>query len=257
MEVLWTQAAGHATNLAKKAALEGASLVVAAGGDGTFNEVMNGLAGGAVPMALLPLGTTNVLAKELKVPEDPRGAVRKILEGRAREIYLGNMSFLDGCQRKFFLMAGMGFDAEAVYRVNRKLKKLYGKAGYLTSGLKLLKVWAPQTKHSLIDGRQYPFSSLVVCKGARYGGYPKMAPDAGMEDGSFYAVVMSGSKRLDVLRYAFGVITGRHLAYKDVAYVRCLRVQVQDTARIQADGDYIGESPVLIEIAREKLKMIY
>ncbi len=277
VELMWTQEAGHATRLAKQAADGGAYLVVAAGGDGTFNEVMNGLTSGnevmngltagnevmngpaarGPAMALLPLGTTNVLAKELKVPEDARGAVQRILEGRVREIYLGSMSFPDGRRRRFFLMAGMGFDAEAVYQVNRRLKKLYGKAGYLTSGLKLLKSWAPEPKSVLIDGRQYFFSSLIVCNGARYGGYPKMAPDANVEDGWLYAVVMSGRKRLAVLKYALGVVTGRHTSFKDVAYLKCRSVQVQDTARIQADGDYIGESPVLIETAKEKLKLVY
>ena len=276
VEVMWTRERGHATLLAKQAAAGGASLVVAAGGDGTFNEVMNGLTAGnevmndhtagneagvpggcRVPMALLPCGTTNVLAKELGVPEDAGGAVKKILEGRVREIYLGNMAFPGGSSRRFFLMAGMGFDAEAVYQVNRRLKKLYGKAGYLTSGLKLLKDWAPEPKNALIDGRRYFFSSLVVCKGARYGGYPKMAPDASVEDAWLYAVVMSGRKRLDVLRYAMGVVTGRHTSFRDVSCLKCRSVQVQDTVRIQADGDYIGESPVLIETAKEKLKMVY
>ncbi len=236
--------------------------MVAAGGDGTFNEVMNGLTavdegiGGTVPMALLPLGTTNVLAKELKVPEDAEGAVRRILEGRMKRIYLGNISFPDGCQRRFFLMAGIGFDAEAVYHVNRRLKKLYGKAGYMTSGLKLLKDWRPEPRLALIDGRQFFFSSLIVCKGARYGGYPKAAPDASVEESSLYAVVMSGRERLDVLRYAFGIITGRHTSFKDVEYLKCQSVQVRDRARIQADGDYIGESPASIGIARENLDII-
>ena len=84
-----------------------------------------------------------------------------------------------------------------------------------------------------------------------------MAPDARVEDGWLYAVVMSGRKRLDVLRYALGVVTGRHTSLKDVVYLKCRSVQVQDTARIQADGDYIGESPVLIGTAKEKLKLVY
>ncbi len=266
VDILWTEARGHATELARKTALEGASLVVAAGGDGTFNEVMNGLTAGGgaaggverrpVPMALLPLGTTNVLAKELKVPEDAEGAVRRILEGRAKRIYLGNISFPDGRQRRFFLMAGIGFDAEAVYNVNRRLKKLYGKTGYLTSGLKLLKDWRPEPKLALIDGKQYFFSSLIVCKGARYGGYPKAAPDANVEKDLLYAVVMSGRGRLDVLKYAFGIITGRHTSFKDVTYLKCRSVQVRDRARIQADGDYVGETPASIGIASENLNII-
>ncbi|MDA8169448.1 MAG: diacylglycerol kinase family protein, partial [Nitrospiraceae bacterium] len=145
VDVLETEARGHATLLAKEAALGGASVVIAAGGDGTFNEVMNGLAGGEVPMAILPTGTTNVLAKELGIPEDVNGAVDCILSCRPKEIFLAKLAFPDGVERKFFLMAGVGFDAEAVYMVNRRLKKYSGKGGYFASGLKVLAGWKPET----------------------------------------------------------------------------------------------------------------
>ncbi len=217
---------------------------------------MNGLAGGDVPMAIIPVGTTNVLAKELKIPEDVEGAVQRIIAGRPRRLYVADMVFPDGRSRKFFLMAGIGFDAEAVYNVSRKLKRLSGKAGYLAGGLKVLRHWHPVPKRAVIDGQKFEFSSLIVCKGARYGGYPKAAPDASPENPDLYAVLMRGGKRIDVLRYALGIITGRHTAFRDVAYLKCGRVDIPDTARIQADGDYIGESPVSIETSREKIMFV-
>ena len=256
MEVLRTEARGHAVELAGGAAAAGAALIVAAGGDGTFNEVMNGLAGSSVPMAIIPAGTTNVLAKELEIPEDVKGAVERIIAGRARRLYVGNMAFPDGVSRKFFLMAGAGFDAEAVYNVDRKLKSLSGKAGYLAGGLKVLRDWDPTPKRAIIDGLQFEFSSLIVCKGARYGGYPKAAPDASLENPDLYAVVMHGGKRRDVLRYTLGILTGRHTAFRDVTYLKCGRVDVLDTAHIQADGDYIGKSPVTIETSRETVLFV-
>ncbi len=256
MEILRTEAPGHGSALARGAALAGAGLVVAAGGDGTFNEVMNGLAGGDVPMAIIPAGTTNVLAKEMKIPEDVKGAVGRIIAGRPRRLYVGGMAFPNGVTRKFFLMAGVGFDAEAVYNVSRKLKSFTGKAGYLAGGLRVLLDWDPAPKKAFIDGRPFEFSSLIVCKGARYGGYPRAAPDASLENPDLYAVVMRGRKRQDVLRYAFGIVTGRHTAFRDVAYLRCGRVDVRDVAHIQADGDYIGKSPVTIETSRETLMFV-
>ena len=208
-------------------------------------------------MAILPLGTTNVLAKELKIPEDVNRAVARIINGRARRLYVGNLTFPYGDSKKFFLMAGVGFDAEAVYNVNRKLKSMGGKAGYLAGGLRVLLDWAPGPKRALIDRRPFEFSSLIVCKGARYGGYPKAAPDASLENPGLYAVVMRGGKRRDVLRYTFGILTGRHTAFSDVAYLKCGRVEVLDAAHIQADGDYIGKTPVAIETARETLLFVY
>lgn len=256
-QIFWTEAGGHGAELARKAALGGAGLVVAAGGDGTFNEVMNGLAGGDVPMAILPIGTTNVLAKELHIPEDVEGAIRRITAGRPRQLYVGKMTFPDGAARKFFLMAGIGFDAEAVYSVNRTLKSLSGKAGYFVSGMKVLARWRPEPKRAAIDGREFRFTSLLVCKGARYGGYPKAAPDASLEAPGLRAVLMQGGKRRDIFRYAFGIITGRHTAYKDVLYLRCDKVDVSDDARVQADGDYIGKSPVTIETAKERVWFVF
>lgn len=256
VEILRTEARGQGTALAGSAARGGAGLVVAAGGDGTFNEVMNGLAGGGVPMAIIPLGTTNVLAKELKIPEDVEGAVQRIITGRPRPLYVANLIFPAGLSRKFFLMAGIGFDAEAVYNVNRRLKSFTGKAGYLAGGLKVLLDWNPGLKRAVIDGHKFEFKNLIVCKGARYGGYPKAAPDASLETPDLYAVLMRGGRRIDVLRYAFGIITGRHTAFRDVTYLRCRRVNVLDEERIQADGDYIGKSPVTIETSREKILFV-
>ena len=234
----------------------GAGLIVAAGGDGTFNEVMNGLAGSDVPMAIMPLGTTNVLAKELKIPEDAEGAAERIINGRERRLYAGSLSFPGGPRRKFFLMAGVGFDAEAVYNVNKKLKSLSGKAGYLAGGLRVLLDWTPKAKKALIDGRPFEFSSLIVCNGARYGGYPKAAPDASLENPDLYAVVMRGGRRRDVLRYTLGILTGRHMGLSGVAYLKCGRVEVLDEAHIQADGDYIGKTPVTIETAGETVLFV-
>lgn len=217
---------------------------------------MNGLAGSPVPMAIIPIGTTNVLAKELDIPENIPGAVSRIINGSPRQLYVGEMIF-PGFSRKFFIMAGVGFDAEAVYNVNIKLKRLSGKTGYFAGGIKVLRNWRPKPKRAVVDGREFEFSSLIVCKGARYGGYAKMAPDASLGNPDLYAVLMHGGKRRDVLKYTLGVITGRHTGFKDVSCLRCAKVEVPDEARVQADGDYIGKSPVSIKTADERIMFIY
>lgn len=259
--VFFTERAGHAVELARRAALEGASLVIAAGGDGTFNEVMNGLISasrGDTPMAILPTGTTNVLAKELGIPEDIKGATGRVLSGGPREVFLGRVTFADGGQRRlFFQMAGVGFDAEAVLHVNKALKRYWGKGAYILSGLALALRWRPVPIAVRVDGALYTASSLIVCNGAKYGGHMKAAPGASLFAPRLYAVLMRGLKKRDVPRYALGVLTGRHTGFGDVSVVECRKeVEVMGRAHLQTDGDYAGTSPAIIDIAPERLKII-
>ncbi|MDA8156195.1 MAG: diacylglycerol kinase family lipid kinase [Actinomycetota bacterium] len=259
---LQTAHKGHGIELAKKAAQEGMDIVVAAGGDGTFNEVANGLAGSGAAMGIIPTGTTNVLAKELHIPGNVEGAARLIAgrmkKGGARPVYLGHLGFENGLERKFLLMAGVGFDGEAVYRVATAAKGSPGKTGYIMGGLKLLGGWKPERLSLKIDGgRQIAASSVIVCKGARYGGYMKAAPDADISTPYLYAVAVRGFGKLDILRFALGFLAGAHTTMKGVLYTSCSSIQISGTPHVQADGDYIGKGPLTVEIAKEKLRMVY
>ncbi len=230
---------------------------MAAGGDGTFNEVANALAGTGVPMGLLPMGTTNVLAKELRYPEDVRGAVKRILSGNVHDAHLGRLNFPDGTERRYFLMAGVGFDAWAVYNVDKKLKKYSGKAAYILSGLKNLLRWNPEPLKIRLDGEEYRAASAIICKGASYGGYMKAAPHASIMDPTLYAVLMRKKGRLSVLKYTAGILIGIHTRFRDVVYRECNKVEIASPAHVQADGDYIGKSPVVIDISPEMLRLIF
>ena len=251
-----TEKKGDGIPLAKKAIEEGASLVIAAGGDGTFNEVMNGLLGANIPMALLPMGTTNVLAKELNIPEDTEGSIKTVLSGKEHIISTGRLAF-EGVERDFFLMAGIGFDAEAVYSVDKRLKRYSGKGGYIWSALKNLVNWNPSPLHVTVDGRSFTCYSLIICNGAKYGGHMKAAPNARLDEPVLYAVLMHGRRRLDVIRYAIGILTGTHLRLKDVTYLRCSDITIEGNAHIQADGDYMGVTPARITLSRDSLRLIY
>ncbi|HET7480790.1 MAG TPA: acylglycerol kinase family protein, partial [Rubrobacteraceae bacterium] len=118
-EVLNTERPDHATELA---ALAGDRLVVAAGGDGTVNEVINGLSPGAT-LGILPLGTANVLARELGLPRNPEAACHRILKGDHSRIDLGVATNREGAERRFACMAGVGFDASVVRTVTPRLKR--------------------------------------------------------------------------------------------------------------------------------------
>src|SRR4030043_1021882 len=121
VDVHFTERKGDAEVIAREAIKELPSLIVAAGGDGTFNEVGNGIAGSDIPMALLPLGTTNVLAKELDIPEDIERAIGIAVRGAPKTVSLGKITITRHSSlisRYFCLMAGLGFDRGAALGIS-------------------------------------------------------------------------------------------------------------------------------------------
>jgi len=146
VELLLTKQRGEAEQFAKDAAKRVPFVIMAAGGDGTFNEVANGIAGSEIPMAILPLGTTNVLAKELGIPDTVEGALEVALNNTPKSVSLGRIAIVRDTSRVFryfILMAGIGFDGEAVYGINETCKKISGKGAYLYCGVKTLLRFAP------------------------------------------------------------------------------------------------------------------
>jgi len=262
VEVLFTEQKGDAESLARDAIKESPSLVIAAGGDGTFNEVVNGLVGSEIPMAILPLGTTNVLAKELRVPEVVEGAMKVALSSAPKTVSLGKVMHLLGQKdfgnaRYFCLMAGIGFDGEAVLRVNKTLKKISGKGAYFYSALKSLSRFNPEELIFDIDGKLYTGYTAVVGKSAKYGGNYRIAPDARLTDHFLYVCLFKGRKRLDILRYVLGIAAGRHLGFKDVEYIKATTVEVKGNAHMQVDGDYFGKIPAKIEVATNVVRLVF
>jgi len=260
VEVLFTEKKGNAESLAREAIRELPSLIIAAGGDGTFNEVINGIAGSEIPMAIFPLGTTNVLAKEIGIPEDVKGAMEIAVTGTTKTISLGKIAITRPSSlvsRYFVLMAGIGFDGEAVFGINETFKKISGKGAYIYSGLKVLSGFNPREITFDIDGKTYSGYSAIISKTAKYGGDFKITPDARLTDPTLYICLFKGKKRLDVLRYVFGIATGSHLRFKDVEYLKAKRIKIDGNAHIQIDGDYFGMTPAKIEVAPNTLRLIY
>ncbi len=227
--------------------------IIACGGDGTFNEVANGITGTGVPMALFPMGTTNVLAKELGIPEDLR-ALRLLIDGDILETYPGRIRTGD-TERYFLLMAGLGFDAEAVLRVNRELKRLSGKFAYIMSGLRLFIVYSPQEINISIDGEEMVCSNLIIARAGCYGGRFKIAPDADLRKPFLYSVIFTGRGRMDLLRYVTGVLMQRHIHYRDVIYREAKRVFIKTPVHIQIDGDYLMIDSAEISISERPLRI--
>ncbi|HYA12402.1 MAG TPA: diacylglycerol kinase family protein [Thermodesulfovibrionales bacterium] len=266
VEVLFTERKRHAENLAREAVKRFPSLIIAAGGDGTFNEVINGIAGSEVPMAILPLGTTNVLAKELGIPEDIERALEIALQNTPKTISLGKISGICGNQltchpslvtRYFVLMAGIGFDGEAVLGVNETLKKFSGKGAYIYSGIRTLFRFRPSELFFHIDGVTISGYTAIIGKAAKYGGNYRISPDARLSDPFFYVCLFKGKNRSDILRYVFGIVTNRHLKFRDVEYRKATTIEVKGNAHIQIDGDYFGKTPVKVEVVPNIVRLIF
>ena len=260
VDILFTEQKGHAESLARSAIKESPSLVIAAGGDGTFNEVVNGIAGTEIPMAILPLGTTNVLAKELGLPEDVEGAMEVAVSYIPKTVSVGKIGITLNSSlvtRYFILMAGIGFDGEAVFRINETLKKNSGKGTYIFSGFKTLLTFNPGRLVLDIDGKTCAGYSVIISKVAKYGGNLKITPDARLTDPFFYVCLFKGKGRLDIIRYVTGIVTGKHLSFRDVEYVKAKNIDVKGDAHIQIDGEYFGRSPAKIEVVPDIVRIIF
>ena len=260
VEVFFTTHRGHAESIAREAIDKSPSLIIAAGGDGTFNEVVNGIAGSEAPMAILPLGTTNVLAKELGIPENVEGAMEIAVGRTPKTVSLGKIVITRHSSlviRHFCLMAGLGFDGEAVFGINEAFKKFSGKGAYIYNGIKTLCRFDPGELTFDVDGKSYSGFSAIVGKASRYGGNFRVTPDARLTDPALYICIFKGKKRLDIFRYVVGVATGSHLGFKDVEYLKAEKIQLDGNAHIQLDGDYFGKTPAKIEIAPDIVRLVF
>jgi diacylglycerol kinase (ATP) len=259
VKTLLTTKRGDAERFARHAVDEGIQFIIACGGDGTFNEVMNGIAYTTTRMAIVPMGTTNVLAKELGIPEDVRGAVARAVEGQARPVSLGRIRCSGGSgrlTRYFCLMAGIGFDGLSVYGVNPWLKRYSGEGAYILSGLESLLRARFEPLKIAFDETECEGYSAIIGKASKYGGNFKVTPDASLLRPEFYVLVMKGKRRRDLLRYSIGIMLGRHLGFKDILYRRAFSIEIEGDAHIQVDGDYLGRTPASITMAADAVQLV-
>jgi YegS/Rv2252/BmrU family lipid kinase len=260
VEKSFTGQRGDAEVLARDAVRKSPFLVIAAGGDGTINEVMNGLVGSAVPMAILPMGTTNVLARELNIPENVLGASEIAVSRKPKVISLGKISFTDLPSlpsRHFCLMAGIGYDGETVWGINETLKKISGKGAYLYSGIRTLLKFSPAKLTFDVDGEMHSGYSAIIGNAAKYGGNFSVTPDARLTDPVLYVCIFKGKRRFDFFRYVLGILAKKHLRYEDVEYLKAGKIEISGSSHIQIDGDYLGMTPVNVEIVMDALRLVF
>lgn len=249
--------------------------VVVGGGDGTLNEVANGLAAD-IPVGIMPLGTMNVLARELRIPVDDLAAAAKVVvTGDASPI---DMGWCNG--RRFLLMAGIGFDADTVREVPPSVKDFIGGPAYVLGALRALAI-QPEPLHYRITllppvlPRNIPTGRLswsrpwrvrlrargrmlVVANAGMYAGQLLLAPNASIRDGQLDLCLFREKNRLAFLGQLLNTALGRQHLDPNFLYrqVRRLHLDTSPPAAVQLDGDYFGRTPVEIRILPRSLRVL-
>lgn len=285
-----TAAPGDAQRLAAEAVGEGYDLVVAAGGDGTVNEVLNGI--GDAPdgfararLGMLPLGTVNVFARELKIPLRIDRAWEVLQRGRERKLDLPCAEFsADGknARRYFVQLAGAGFDTRAIELVDWQHKKKIGPLAYVIAGLKALRetkpqiaativnISAPATVPATVGAFQQPDSepragtaSLPVCgeqiligNGKFFAGSFEIFPGADLGDGLLEVCVLPRVNWGWVFRCLPGVLLRRRLPEKAVRRFRATAFELSGAAAFELDGEWAGKLPARFSVERERLRVV-
>ncbi|MEN8263633.1 MAG: diacylglycerol kinase family protein [Nitrospirota bacterium] len=252
-----TRKRGDALSYAKE--LSGADLVIVAGGDGTINEVINGMLTAdstgqdRIPLGIIPVGTANVLAKETGIPENIEDSVKLALSGTPRKLSVGKIN-----GRYFMLMAGIGFDGETVFGVNGGLKKISGKFAYVVSGVKtLIRFNLPLIKIKTSSGEMQGYTA-VVSNVRCYGGHQYVTPEASITEPVLDICIFKGKTRMGFLRFVIDVLRGKHLHLPEVEYGKFEEFDITSdrTVHVQIDGDYFGTLPVKIEVVRDAVSLI-
>jgi diacylglycerol kinase (ATP) len=253
-----TSRRGDAEAFARTANSDEFDVIVAAGGDGTISEVVNGLLrrdDGAedLPLGLIPLGTANVLALELGLPTRAEKLAQILAIGSRRPCYPGLAN-----ERLFLMMAGVGFDAHVVNNVSLPLKKLIGKGAYVWATLREL--WRGDARRYTIhiDDRTLTAASIVISKGRLYGGRYVCTPDARLDQPSFQVCLFQRSGVWATLRYILGFMRGAIPKMKDVTLIdaRDFRIEGPTGDPVQGDGDIITHLPLDIRIADKSVDLL-
>jgi diacylglycerol kinase (ATP) len=264
VDIQTTQRTGHATELALKAARAGVEVVVACGGDGTVNEVANGLVGTDAAMAVLPAGTANVWAREAGVSLDIGGAARLIPVARKVRIDLGRIRSGEHLDRRFLLMCGVGMDAEAVrvLHENSRAKRWFGMGTYVGVGAWVMMRFRTVEARIDIDDvtLEGPLLQLIAGNTRLYGGVTRLTAGARADDGLLDACTFSGGglghRAMMAMRAVRGGLDAR--AGGGIDYVRGarLRVETEWPLPVQIDGEYLCETPVRIEVDPQAVNVL-
>jgi YegS/Rv2252/BmrU family lipid kinase len=253
-----TAAHGDAARLAASIATGGGTdTVLVAGGDGTIADVANGLAcSGSTrlpALAILPLGTANVLAREIGLPRDPAAQAHVAAAGRTF-----NMPLASANRRHFLMMAGAGFDAHVVAGIDIAFKRRVGRLAYAVEMLRQLRRFPFGLYRVEMDGQAHRAASVVVSRGRLYGGSFVLAPDARLDEATLHVCRFEHGGRGWAMLYAVALGTGFLPRMPGFVVERAQRVRIEgETGEpLQADGDIAGALPIDIAMTDRSLRLV-
>ncbi len=236
------------------------SLLVVIGGDGTVNEVANGIAGTNAEIAVLPCGTGQDFGRTHGIPSRFDDAVRVALGGTARTIDLGRVELESGTSRFFANVGSAGMSGAVARRANGMTKRFGGRATFFYALTREFLAWQnTRVVVELGDGitREGPMHDVVVANGRFHGGGMKLAPDARQDDGAFDVVLIGDITKPDFVTTAPKLYSGRYLSHPKVELLRSSSVSISadEPLPLEVDGEPIGTTPARFEIVRSALRL--
>lgn len=250
--ILRTSKPGEARSIAEWAVGEGFEQIVAAGGDGTINEIVNGIAGTSVALGILPVGSMNVFATELGLPKSLRDCWQIVCAGVTREIDLP-----DANGHAFVQLAGVGLDAQVVQETSCDFKRDFGPLSYLISAAQIAARKPPRLLARANDVTKEG-SFVLIGNGHFYGGPFPVFPNAKIDDGLLEVLIFKNLSHLDIVRYLHGIFFGTHAGLHDVEYFRTTQITVssEDEVPVEVDGEVIGGLPVAFGFHPRRLRVL-
>jgi len=261
-DALLSERPGHLTELAREAAAD-ADLLVAVGGDGTVHEVVNGIAGLDVELAVIARGTGWDFVRTYGIPRKLEGAVEVALEGRTREIDLGRARYRgwdgrDG-EAVFANVGSAGMSGAVAKRANETSKALGGKASYAWATLAVFARWRNDEVTARVDGEEHGGRMLdvIVANGRYLGGGMKMTPEAEPDDGRFDVLLIGDVTKRDLILTLPKIYRGTHLPHPKATLLRAARVEVDapEPLPVELDGEQPGTTPVSFEVVPRALRL--
>jgi YegS/Rv2252/BmrU family lipid kinase len=262
----------EATEIAGRAVREGRPVVVAVGGDGTLNEVVNGFFHNGAPiptatrLAMLPLGTGGDFRRTLRIPLDYKSAIEVITSGTPRRLDAGCVTFQanDGstAMRHFINIADAGMGGEVVHRANSGPKMLGGAATFLMASALSLLQWKNKPMTVVIDGNSHQLMAqqVIIANCQFFGGGMRMAPSASPTDGVFDVVIWGDVGKLETAMQAGNIRKGTHLDQHNpklqLLYGKRIAVSSTEVVRIDLDGEQPGTLPALFEMQEGAIEFL-
>ena len=262
-DALFSEAPGHLTELARKAVGEGADLLVVVGGDGAFHEVVNGIVGSDVELALMMRGTGMDFPRTYGIPTKTEEAAAVAVNGATREIDLGKVTYRSWAGGEavehFGNIASAGMSAAVARRANSKSKAMGGKASFFVALVEVFFAWRNVEMRVRVgdEERSGKINNTVVANGQYHGGGMWLAPEARPDDGLFDVLVFGDLTKTDFIRNVGKIYKGTHLTHPKIEQLRgpVVEIDADEPLPVELDGEQPGTTPARFEIVPRALRV--